>query len=354
MALRPGAVKTAHGRPAGTLRTKRRRRPGGTTVDARRHDGGRGSDHASIAVPLFAATHHRLPPIERLVPMRLAPDLTAAPSTAGTAAGPQPGPVAVRPMRRALRELMLVAALFLAYKLGRLAVDGQVDQAFRNAQTVWDLEGLLRLPSEVAVQQFLLAETALVQLTNAYYAYVHFPATTACLIWIYLRRPDHYRWTRRMIAWLTAAAFTVHVLVPLAPPRMLPALGIVDTGMLYGPSVYGPPATDSLSNQYAAMPSLHVGWAVAVAVALIVSARGRWRWLALAHPLVTLGVVIATGNHYWLDAAMAVALLSVVLAVLPRPVVALHVAVPRQRLAAPQRHEVDVHRPEPVPAGSVR
>ena len=93
------------------------------------------------------------------------------------------------------------------------------------------------------------------------------------------------------------------------------AARIVDTGKLLGPAVYGPPSTDTLSNQYAAMPSLHVGWALAVAIALVGATRGRWRWLWLAHPVVTLLVVVVTGNHYWLDAIVATALLGVVLAV---------------------------------------
>jgi PAP2 superfamily protein len=218
-------------------------------------------------------------------------------------------------VRRALREIVLVAALFLAYKLGRLLVEGHVSEAFTNARTVWDLERLVHLPSEAALQAAALHHTGLVRAANSFYAYVHFPATAATLIWLYLRRPAIYLWFRRTLASLTALALVTHALFPLAPGRMVAGTGLIDTGQVYGPSVYGSPSTDTLSNQYAAMPSLHVGWALAVAIALIAASRSRWRWLWLAHPITTLLVVVVTGNHYWLDAIAAVTLLGLVLAV---------------------------------------
>jgi hypothetical protein len=96
---------------------------------------------------------------------------------------------------------------------------------------------------------------------------------------------------------------------------MLPATGLVDTGRLYGPSVYGNPHTDTFSHQFAAMPSLHVGWALVVAVALIVTTRGRRRWLWLLHPAITLLVVVGTANHYWSDSIAAALLLAIAYAV---------------------------------------
>jgi PAP2 superfamily len=222
-------------------------------------------------------------------------------------------------LRRALREILLVGLLFMAYKAGRIVADGHVAEAMANAWHVWNLERAIGLPAESGLQHALLHSHFLIRAANCYYAYVHFPATAAVLIWMYVRRPDYYRWTRRTLAFLTAAALVVHLLLPLAPPRMLTTIGMVDTGKLYGPAVYGSPSTDTLTNQYAAMPSLHVGWALALAIALIVATRSRWRWLWLLHPLVTLLVVVGTGNHYWLDAVVAVALLGAVLFLLPRP-----------------------------------
>jgi hypothetical protein len=83
--------------------------------------------------------------------------------------------------------------------------------------------------------------------------------------------------------------------------------------------VYGPPQTDTLSNQFAAMPSLHFGWALMVAIGLIVATRSRLRWLWLLHPLVTLLVIVGTANHYWMDAIVATALLGIALATIHLP-----------------------------------
>jgi hypothetical protein len=93
---------------------------------------------------------------------------------------------------------------------------------------------------------------------------------------------------------------------PLAPPRMLN--GWIDTGLVLGQSVYGADAESGLANQFAAMPSLHVGWAFLVAVFLIRATRSRWRWLWIAHPVITFAVVVVTANHYWMDGLIALAL----------------------------------------------
>ncbi|TGB08536.1 phosphatase PAP2 family protein [Streptomyces sp. MZ04] len=216
-----------------------------------------------------------------------------------------------------VRELLLVAGLFLVYKFGRQLANGHTGEAFRNARRVWDAERALRLPGEGAVQDVLLSGDTLVHIANTYYATVHFPATALFLIWLYLRRPRHYVWSRRVLAALTAAALVLHLTFPLAPPRMLAAAGLVDTGQVYGPTVYGAaPQTDSMANQFAAMPSLHFGWALMLAVGLIAATSSRWRWLWLLHPLITLLVVVGTANHYWLDAIAATALLGIALAVI--------------------------------------
>ncbi|WST35172.1 phosphatase PAP2 family protein [Streptomyces sp. NBC_01166] len=241
-----------------------------------------------------------------------------------------------------VRELLLIAGLFLVYKLGRQAANGHVEEAFHNAGHVWSFERALGLPGEGAVQGALLHSDTLVEAANTYYATVHFPATVAFLVWLYWRRPRHYVWSRRILAALTGAALALHLLFPLAPPRMLHAAGLVDTGQVYGPTVYGEtPSTDSMANQFAAMPSLHFGWALAVAVGLIVATRSRWSLLWLLHPLLTLFVVVGTANHYWLDVIVVSALLAVAYAALrlPRTPVRTHLpwpaAVPAQNYASP-------------------
>ncbi|MEV0256823.1 phosphatase PAP2 family protein [Streptomyces sp. NPDC050732] len=234
----------------------------------------------------------------------------------------EPGATAVRkPDTSArpplVRELLLVVGLFLVYKFGRQLANGHTGEAFHNAHRVWDAERSLHLPGEGTVQDALLSSDTLIHVANTYYATVHFPATLLFLVWLYWRRPRHYVWTRRVLAALTAAALVLHLGFPLAPPRMLDAAHLVDTAQVYGPSVYAAkPATDTMANQFAAMPSLHFGWALMLAVGLIAATSSRWRWLWLLHPLVTLLVVVGTANHYWLDAFAATALLGIALAVI--------------------------------------
>ncbi|MFG2981902.1 phosphatase PAP2 family protein [Streptomyces sp. NPDC048258] len=222
--------------------------------------------------------------------------------------------------RRLIRELLLVAGLFTVYKAGRTLSTGRTEEAFRNAARIWDAERALHLPGEGAVQRLLLHGDALVHTANTYYAAVHFPATALFLVWLYLRRPAHYLWARRVLAVLTGAALALHLGFPLAPPRMLGAADLIDTGQVYGPTVYGAaPATDTMANQFAAMPSLHFGWALMLALGMIAATKSRWRVLWLLHPLLTLLVVVGTANHYWLDAIVATVLLGAALLLVPRP-----------------------------------
>ncbi|MFI1066926.1 phosphatase PAP2 family protein [Streptomyces spororaveus] len=235
-----------------------------------------------------------------------------------TPAGPAAGPRAAR--RRLVRELLLVAGFFTVYKAGRLLSTDRTEEAFRNAARIWGAERFLHLPGEGAIQRLLLHGDALVTTANTYYAGVHFPATALFLIWLYVRRPAHYLWTRRVLAGLTGAALALHLAFPLAPPRLLDAARLIDTAQVYGPTVYkAAPAEDTLANQFAAMPSLHFGWALMLALGMIAATSSRWRFLWLLHPLLTLLVIVGTANHYWLDAVVAAVLLWAALLLIPKP-----------------------------------
>lgn len=217
-------------------------------------------------------------------------------------------------LTRFSRELIAMGALFFCYWFGRSLHTVDVSAAYDNAQLVWEIERFVRMPNELSAQNAMLAVDGMTEFANTYYALVHFPATTAFLIWMYLRRPQLYPPVRRAIIAMTSIALLVHLAFPLAPPRMLGELGFIDTGALYGPiSVYGSsPEEADLINHYAAMPSLHVGWAMLVAAGLIAAFRTRWRWLWLLHPTVTAVAVVTTANHYWLDGIVACILLAAV------------------------------------------
>jgi hypothetical protein len=217
---------------------------------------------------------------------------------------------------RVARELMLLGGLFGIYLTVRYLALRHSTAAFSNAELVVGLESRLRLPSEAGLQHGALRVPHLAQAANGYYALVHFPITVAVLIWLSVRHRELYprvRWT--MVA-VTALATAGHLLFPLAPPRMLP--GFVDTGVRYGQSVYGPRTDSGVANQFAAMPSLHVGWAVMIAIVLVLVTRSRWRWLWLLHPVITFVVVVLTANHYWMDGLVALVLVAVCLPLLPR------------------------------------
>ena len=218
---------------------------------------------------------------------------------------------------RLLREVPLLIVLYLTYQLGRVIAGDHATAAFLHAEQIWDIERWLHLPDEGALQRWVWSWPGAIRAANAYYAAAHFPVTAAVLVWIFVWRSRAYPWFRWSLVALTGLGLIGHLLYPLAPPRMLTNHGLLDTGVLFGQSVYSPPGT-GLANQYAAMPSLHVGWAALVAIALVVTLRTRWRWLALVHPILTMLVVVVTANHYWLDGLVGLFLLTLALVMVRR------------------------------------
>lgn len=147
--------------------------------------------------------------------------------------------------------------------------------AFSHARSLWAWERSAGLPDELNVQNWLLAHPSLAHAANSYYASVHFPFAAAVLVWPYLRRRNVYRWTRNVLILITAGGLALAFAFPLAPPRMMTDLGFTDVAAAFGQSVYSRPGSDA-ANQFAAMPSLHIGWAILVAVALIAAGRHRF------------------------------------------------------------------------------
>ena len=181
----------------------------------------------------------------------------------------------------------------------------QVDGAVARGHWIFDFEQRVHLPSELSVQHLVLKSSLLTQALNLFYATVHFPGMIAFLIWMFVRHRDHYPQVRNTMVLVTGAALAIQ-LIPVAPPRLTPGLGFVDTAALFHQSVYaavGTPGPDQLS----AMPSVHVAWALLVALGVVVFSTSRWRWLIVAHPFLTILAVVATGNHWWLDGIVAVA-----------------------------------------------
>jgi hypothetical protein len=213
------------------------------------------------------------------------------------------------------KELTLILLLYALWQFAGAWSVGRASAAITRGQAIWSAERAIHLPSERAVQAIVLPHTTLVHWLNWYYAAVHVPALGACLVWLFVRHRSVYPRVRTAVALVTGASLVIQ-LYPVAPPRLLPHLGLIDTGAVFGPSVYrrGAPGLDQLS----AMPSLHVGWAVIVAVGVIWASRSQWRWLALAYPVLTMFTVVATGNHYWADGLVAAGLCAAALLIVSR------------------------------------
>ena len=211
-------------------------------------------------------------------------------------------------LRAAAQELALVLSLYSLWRLAGLLASGQRHGAVNNALSLWHFEQWMHLPSELAVQHQAMHHPLLVQFLNGYYAIAHVPAIVAVLVWLFVWHRRRYAWVRNTLAVITAWCLLLHF-IPMAPPRLVPRLGFIDTGLKYNQSVYGQPTAHGLSNQVAAIPSMHVAWALLVAVGVLYASRSRWRWLAVLHPVFTVWAITATGNHWWLDGVAAAVLL---------------------------------------------
>lgn len=212
----------------------------------------------------------------------------------------------------AAKELTLMASLYSVWRLARVLPLAQPAGAINRARQIDRLQHTLYMPTELSLQHFVLQHSWLARSVNAYYAVAHVPALIAFLIWLFIRHRDQYSRWRNSLAILTAFCVVIRF-IRVAPPRFLPDLGYIDLATRYGLSVYGPVGT-GVSDQFAAMPSIHVGWAAVVSFGIIKVSTSRWRWLFLSHLGLTLLVVSATGNHWWLDGIVAIILLLIAFA----------------------------------------
>lgn len=213
------------------------------------------------------------------------------------------------PMVRAepyLRESAIVAALYGLWQLaGSVSVLGTAG-AFSRGRTILGWERSWRLPSELSTQRLITGRPLLEQGANWYYAAMHFTALGAILLWLFIRHRERYRGVRNVVVLLTASSVAIQ-LIPVAPPRLLPRSGFVDTAARFGESVYN--VSGISVDQLAAMPSVHVGWSLLVAWSVLGISRSRYRWAVLVHPALTAFVVVATATHFWLDGIVAAVLL---------------------------------------------
>ncbi len=220
-----------------------------------------------------------------------------------------------RPVRAVAAWTRELAVMFVLYGLWQLAGSqslAQVGGAVARGAAVARWERGLPVPGEAQVQHLVLGDWWVLRLFNVYYVGLHVVITGLCLVWVFARHRDRYPAVRNVLAVVTGVCLLV-ALIPVAPPRLVPGLGLVDTGRLVGPTVYPATARPGL-DQLSAMPSVHVAWALVVAWSVVHVMRSRWRWLAAAYPVATLFIVIATGNHYWADGLASGAICAAVFA----------------------------------------
>lgn len=207
----------------------------------------------------------------------------------------------------ALREFALISALYAVWRLARQLPLTHEEGAIDRARSIDDVQNFLHLPTEISMQHFVVDYDWLAALTNDYYATLHVPALLVFLVWLFIRHRDHYPHWRNGLAGLTAFCLIIRF-IRVAPPRFVQELGFVDLSNQHGFDVYGDVST-GISDQFAAMPSIHVGWAAVVALGVFSVTTSRWRWLVVMHLPVTIFVVAATGHHWWLDGIVAIVLL---------------------------------------------
>jgi hypothetical protein len=211
-------------------------------------------------------------------------------------------------------ELLLIAVLYEAYSLSRLLVRGDVDAAMRNAERILHVESLTHLDPERMLNQVVSAHAYFGVVFDYAYATLHYVVTPLVLLWLWRRRSERYRGARTTLAIATVVSLAGFMLFPTAPPRMIE--GFTDTMAHFsswgwwGAGASAPRGMENMTNEYAAMPSLHVGWAAWCGWQLWRYGRGRvLRALGVLYPLFVVLVVLGTGNHYLADVVAGLAVM---------------------------------------------
>ncbi|WP_063784282.1 phosphatase PAP2 family protein [Streptomyces sp. SBT349] len=228
-------------------------------------------------------------------------------------------PKRLRSLRRPRRprlwfELLLIAVSYLIYSMIRNAAPLREEQAQSHARWIWELQDSMGLAFERGLNHAIGGVTWLIIAMNYYYATLHFIVTIAVLVWLFRSHPGRYGATRLVLFATTAVALLGYYFYPLAPPRLMDGMDFIDTASVHrtwGSLSAEDSAMASVSNQYAAMPSMHIGWSVWCGITIAVLARPLWlKLLGALYPALTLLVIMATANHFWLDAAGGVVCLA--------------------------------------------
>ena len=203
----------------------------------------------------------------------------------------------------ALVQLSLFVVADILYETVRGIAESNPAVAFSNARTIVDLEQSTGLFFEQGLQAWAMGQRALIDVANFMYVNSHFVLTTGALVWLYLRHNDRFYFVRNMFMVAMGLALVGYVLMPTAPPRFFPELGFVDTIAYYVNVKHDSGLVALFFNPYAAVPSMHVAFALMVAVPAMLVVRSRVaKVLWCVYPLLVTFVVLVTGNHWFMDA----------------------------------------------------
>lgn len=237
-----------------------------------------------------------------------------------TAAAPKVALTADRPRRwlaerhSPLSEFTTLVVLYGLYQLARGIVVGDPRDAVQHAHDVVTFEQSLHMFVEMRVQGAARAIPGMAPLLGGAYLTLHLAVTGATLLWLHQRRPQAFPSVRTTLVVASGLAVVGFLAFPTAPPR-LAGVGIADT-VSGGYIDLNRGLVSSLYNPYAAVPSIHIGYAIVVGAALVrYSTSLLVRVTAALYPLFVLLVVIGTGNHFFFDAAAGAAVACVAFAV---------------------------------------
>lgn len=201
-----------------------------------------------------------------------------------------------------LRQVLIMAACYAAYDVSRALAVGRESVALANGTFFMNLEKALGIWWEPWIQGRISAVEPLMTALVWIYQYAHLPFIIGAMLWVFTQRRGLWRLYRDWFLAMNFIAVIVFALLPTAPPRMIFTSGVADINFLHG-------AREQilenglLANPFAAMPSLHFGYALFIGIMLYALASGRWtRWLGFGYAVVVLVAIIATGNHYIIDA----------------------------------------------------
>jgi len=214
----------------------------------------------------------------------------------------------LRHVRSGIRELLFVTVLYIAYTSSRLLASDNAGAAKHRAMQLLQIEEATRLDIEHSVNNFFVHHDTIGLLGCYWYATAHYILTLAVLVWLYLKGRRAYLPARRALLVGTVLALALYLMLPTAPPRFFADQGYVDVLKLHsdegwwGADASAPKGMGHLTNELAAFPSLHCGWALWVALCVHRNARS-WilRILAWLSAAATAIAVIGTGNHWTLD-----------------------------------------------------